>query len=186
MKSIHTLLFDRFLALLLRKHDRRLEEETFMVMQPLRSPLKWLGGKFHSAPRIVAAFPPLHCYSTYLEPCGGAAHVLLCKPQGGHREIYNDLNDDLCNFWDQLQNNADALVERLQVLPYSRKLYYDYHLRLFNGSELDPLERAVLWFYVLRGTATGWIRESPVGDHLITCFTPLGSPNWQRSDTQTG
>ena len=127
----------------------------------LRSPLKWVGGKFQAAARLLAAFPPPNCYDTYHEPCGGAAHVLMLKPPWGHREIYNDLNDDLCNFWLQVQGNADALVERLQGLPYSRKLYYEFHVRLFDGSQIDPVERAVMWFYVLRGTGTGWLRSSP-------------------------
>jgi|SRR5579859_4311781 len=134
-----------------------------MRAAPLRSPLKWIGGKFHSATRIVEAFPPMHLYTTYLEPCGGAAHVLMAKPNWGHHEIYNDLNDDLWNFWFQLQNNADALVGRLQALPYSRSLYYEYYDHLFDGSMIDPVERAVMWFYVLRSTGTGWLRESPVG-----------------------
>jgi DNA adenine methylase len=129
----------------------------------VRSPLKWIGGKFHSAARILAAFPPPDWYNTYHEPCGGAAHVLMLKPNWGHREIYNDLNDDLCNFWLQVQNHADELVERLQALPYSRKLYYEFHIRLFDGSQIDPLERAAIWFYVLRGSGTGWIRSSPTG-----------------------
>lgn len=129
----------------------------------LRSSLKWIGGKYRAAPQILAAFPPAHLYATYEEPCGGAAHMLMCKPQWGHREIYNDLNDDLCNFWQQVQNNVDALVARLQALPYSRKLYYDYYIRLFNGSEIDSVERAAMWFYVVRSTGTGWLRESPVG-----------------------
>src|SRR5579859_4845236 len=120
------------------------------------SPVKWIGGKHHSARRILAAFPAPHRYQTYHEPCGGAAHVLLRKPNWGHREIYNDLNDNLCNFWLQVQDHADELAARLAALPYSRKLYYEFHVRLFDGSHIEPLERAVLWFYVLRGTSTGW------------------------------
>ncbi len=129
----------------------------------LRSPLKWIGGKYAAAQRILAAFPSPTSYTTYLEPCGGAAHVLMQKPQWGHREIYNDLNDDLCTFWHQMQSNGDELQRRLQALPYSRKLYYEYHTRLFDGSTIEPVERAVLWFYVLRASATGWFRESPKG-----------------------
>ncbi|GHO94817.1 DNA methyltransferase [Reticulibacter mediterranei] len=134
-----------------------------MNVPALRSPLKWIGGKYASASRIVAAFPSPHSYTTYLEPCGGAAHVLMQKPNWGHREIYNDLNDDLVNFWLQVRDHADGLVASLSTLPYSRKLYYDAHRRLFDGSERDPLERAALFFYVLRGTGTGWLRAAPVG-----------------------
>src|SRR5579859_4518079 len=123
-----------------------------MTTTSVPSPLKWIGGKHHLAQRILAAFPAPHCYDTYHEPCGGAAHVLLRKPNWGHREIYNDLNDDLCNFWRHMQDHAEELVARLAALPYSRALYYQFHLRLFDGGHIEPLERAVLWFYVLRGT----------------------------------
>jgi DNA adenine methylase len=85
------------------------------------------------------------------------------KPKWGHREIYNDLNDDLVNFWLQVRDHADELVAALSTLPYSRKLYYDAHQRLFDGCAIDPLERAALFFYVLRGTGTGWLRTAPVG-----------------------
>lgn len=129
----------------------------------VRSPLKMIGGKFHAAPRILAAFPPPHVYTTYLEPCGGAAHVLLAKSNLGHREIYNDLNDDLYNFWEQVQNNADELLKLLQALPASRHLYYEYHIRLFDGSQIPKVQRAAMWFYVLRFTGTGWLRESASG-----------------------
>jgi DNA adenine methylase len=129
----------------------------------VRSPLKWIGGKYMAAPTIVRAFPPAHRYHTYLEPCGGAAHVLFYKPAWGHREVYNDLNNDLYNFWCQMQLHADEMAERLQALPYSRALYYAFYQRLFDGSQIEPLERAVMWFYVLRSTGTGWIRLSPVG-----------------------
>lgn len=129
----------------------------------LRSPLKWVGGKFYSAQKIIEAFPAPESYTTYVEPCGGAAHVLAAKPPHRHKEVYNDLNNDLVNFWMQCRDHTDALVERLQTLPYARSVYYDYYHSLFDGSELEPLERAVRWFYVLRSTSTAWIRPSPVG-----------------------
>ena len=89
--------------------------------------------------------------------------ILPEKRQYGHREIYNDLNDDLWNFWDQVQNNADELVARLRALPVSRNLYYDYYERLFDGSQIPKVQRAVMWFYVLRFTGTGWLRDPPGG-----------------------
>jgi DNA adenine methylase len=129
----------------------------------VRSPLKWVGGKFHLAQAILAAFPDPASYTTYVEPCGGAAHILLQKPSYGHREVYNDLNDDLVNFWRQMLEHGDVLAQRLQALPYSRALYYEAHVRLMDGSFIDPVERAILFFYLLRGTGTGWIRPSAVG-----------------------
>jgi DNA adenine methylase len=140
-----------------------------MSMQ-VRSPLKTVGGKFSSAERIVAAFPPASCYDCYVEPFGGAAHVLFAKPASTHVEIYNDLSNNLYTFWQQVQLNAEVMQQRLDDLLYSRALYYEFHKSLFDGTALEPLERAIRFFYVLRSTGTGWIRQSPVGwNHHKAC-----------------
>ncbi len=129
-----------------------------MTASTLRSPLPWVGGKYYSAARIVAAFPPACSYDTYVDLFGGAAHVLLRKPLfKEHAEVYNDLNQDLVNFWMQCRDHAETLEERCRSLPYSRALHYQYHHSLYHGKALDPLERAVRWFYVLRSTFNAFI-----------------------------
>jgi DNA adenine methylase len=134
-------------------------------MTTLRSPLSWIGGKYYSAPQILRSFPAPSDYDTYVELFGGAAHVLIQKPPSRHTEVYNDLSGDLVNFWMQCRNQAQAVEQRCRTLPYARSLYYAYHRSLFDGTPLDPLERAVRWFYVLRSTfssepparsANGW------------------------------
>jgi site-specific DNA-adenine methylase len=45
----------------------------------LRTPVKWRGGKFYLAGRIVMDFPP---HQTYVKPFGGAAS---CWPRGRRR-----------------------------------------------------------------------------------------------------
>lgn len=132
-------------------------------MSTTRSVLLTVGGKSASAERIVAAFPPPNTYSTFVDVCGGAAHVTFAKPDWGHEEIYNDLSNNLYCFWQQVQTNADLLQERLDNLLYMRATYYEYYRSLFDGTYLEPLERAVRFFYVLRSTGTGWLRKSPVG-----------------------
>ncbi len=130
----------------------------------LRSPIKRVGGKAASASRIVAAFPKAESYKTYCEPCCGALHVLLKKPYDErHEEVVNDLDNNLITFWEQMLLNAQAIHERMESLPYARALYYKYYRSLFDGSEMDDLERACRYFYALRGTGTGWLRRSPVG-----------------------
>ncbi len=124
-----------------------------MLAQQVRSPLPWIGGKYYSASQIIAAFPPASCYDTYVDLFGGAAHVLLHRPfEKRHTEVYNDINQDLVNFWMQCRDHAEELEARCRSLPYSRALHYQYHYSLYHGDALDPLERAVRWFYVLRST----------------------------------
>jgi DNA adenine methylase len=129
----------------------------------VRSPLKWIGGKSQSAQFIVSQFPPPESYDRFVDVMGGAAHVLMCKSPYDHEEIYNDLDDNLVTFWQQMQRDSGALQERLKSLPYARKVYYEFYRSLFDGTELEGLERAVRWFYCLRSTGTGWLRKSPVG-----------------------
>lgn len=42
----------------------------------MTSPLIWIGGKFASAKRIVAAFPPPEMYGTYVEVFGLCVRAL--------------------------------------------------------------------------------------------------------------
>jgi DNA adenine methylase len=123
-----------------------------MTQENIRSPITWIGGKFYLAKRILASFPPVEAYDIYVEPFGGAAHILIQKPPAHHTEIYNDINDDLVNFWMHMRDHAHAMQERLESLPYARSLYYAYHTSLYDGTSLSTLERAVRWFYVLRSS----------------------------------
>jgi DNA adenine methylase len=134
-------------------------------MNTLRSPLSWIGGKYYSAPHILRAFPAPSAYDVYVELFGGAAHVLMQKPPYKHIEVYNDLSGDLVNFWMQCRDHARELEQRCRSLPYARSLYYAYHQSLFDGTKMEPLERAARWFYVLRSNfsseppppiANGW------------------------------
>jgi DNA adenine methylase len=129
----------------------------------VRSPVPWVGGKHAMAPFILNVFPPHEAYDLYCEPFMGACHVIAAKPIWRHYEVINDLNGDLVNFWLQLRDHPEALVSRLDTLPYSRALYYEYHRRLFDGTLHDPLERAVYWFYVLQASFSAWLRPVPVG-----------------------
>jgi DNA adenine methylase len=135
----------------------------------INSPLKWIGGKAASAQRIVAAFPLPSSYDVYIEPCGGAAHVLLCKPPYQHDEVLNDRDGLLINFWRELQVHAPELREQVLLRPYARALYYDYYHSLYGtrtqapDASLTLLEKAVRWFYILRSNMTGYLRQSTPG-----------------------
>lgn len=121
-----------------------------MTTVSVESPLSWVGGKYVSAKRILAAFPPPHVYGTYCEVFGGAAHVLVRKQKERHLEVYNDLNGDLINFWMVARDHTQAIQERIDTLPYSRMLYHRYRDSLNAQTAMDDVERAARWFYVLR------------------------------------
>lgn len=165
-------------------------------MTALRSPLPWIGGKHYSAQRILRAFPSPQSYNVYVDLFGGAAHVLIQKPPYKHVEVYNDINNDLINFWFQYQQHPQELEERCRAFPYARSLYYQFHRSLFDSTPLEPLERAARWFYVLRSdfsghppgpVAHGWSsgakndhRSAAHAYHAALDLFPLLQQRWER------
>jgi Site-specific DNA methylase len=133
------------------------------VINQDKSPIPWQGGKHYSAAKIVSAFPDCNNYNIYCELFCGACHVLIRKGPCNHLEIINDLNNDLVNFWMQCRDHAEKLEADCRSLLYSREIYYSYHKSLFDGTELDPLERATRWFYVLRSNFNAYLQPSPGG-----------------------
>lgn len=81
----------------------------------LRPPVKWHGGKYYLAKRIISLFPP---HRIYLEAFGGGASVLLNKPPA-EVEAYNDLDLKITRLFRVLQKQGREFVERVQFVPYS-------------------------------------------------------------------
>jgi DNA adenine methylase len=95
--------------------------------------LRYHGGKYRDAHRIISQFPS---HEFYVEVFGGGASVLLQK-QPSSFEVYNDLSGDVVNFFKVLRDQADELIKTIQLTPYSRlerKLAYE--------PAADSLERA--------------------------------------------
>lgn len=130
------------------------------MTQALRSSLPWIGGKFYSRERIIAAFPPPESYKTFVDVFGGAAHILLAKPPHKHLEVYNDYCNDLVNFWMQCRDHPEELQQQIDSLPYARSLYEVWQASLFDGTSMSDMERAVRFFYVLRSSVGAIIRKS--------------------------
>jgi DNA adenine methylase len=83
-----------------------------------RSVLRYHGGKFRLAPKLIEIFP---AHRTYTEAFGGAASVLMQKPRC-RAEIYNDLDGEVVNVFRVLQNKSKAarLERLLRVTPFAR------------------------------------------------------------------
>jgi len=117
----------------------------------LRSPITWLGGKNALAPKIISLLPKHVCY---VEPFGGAAHVLIQKPSSP-TEVYNDINGDVVNFLMVLRDRREELYRSVATLPYSRALFDEWRK---GPAPTDRLERATRWFYINRSCVSGDMR----------------------------
>jgi DNA adenine methylase len=84
----------------------------------MKPALRYHGGKFRIADWVMQFFPE---HSTYVEPFGGAAGVLLQKPRS-YAEVYNDLDSAVVNFFRVLRDPATRakLIEQVVLTPYSR------------------------------------------------------------------
>lgn len=115
----------------------------------MRSPLIWFGGKSKLAKDIIRLMP---AHKAYIEPFGGAAHVIAQKPPI-QTEVYNDIDGEVVNFLLVTRADADRFVVEVDSLPYSRKLYETW---LSDPLPDDDFARAVRWFYLNRcGIAKG-------------------------------
>ena len=135
----------------------------------MKLPLKWHGGKYYLAAKIVRLMPPhLH----YVEPFFGGGAVLLNRdpedregwlfPHEGISEVVNDLNDRLINFWRVLKSPElfQAFHRRAQAIPVSRSEWEEAHAHV-DGE--DPVENALAFFVDCRQSRSG----------LMTSFTAV-------------
>jgi DNA adenine methylase len=97
-------------------------------------------------------------HKVYVEPFGGAAHVIAQKPRIGH-EVYNDIDGIVVNFIMQAVERTEKLIDLCSVLPYSRELYEKWRSEPLPR---DPLEKAVRFFYLNRSAISkGNVDEVP-------------------------
>ena len=71
---------------------------------------------------------------------GGSGKVLMNTD--ARVKIYNDLNTDLVSFFEQVRNNRDTVIEKLDYVLNSRELFSRYKER-----SDDPAENAFRYFY---------------------------------------
>lgn len=118
--------------------------------------LRWLGGKFRLAPKIIACFPT---HRQYVEPYCGAASVVLQKPPC-YNELINDLDGEVVNLFRVLRSpDAPELVRLLRLTPYAMA-EYDLAMQPID----EPLERArrmIVRSHLAHGTGSARMDRRP-------------------------
>jgi len=134
------------------------------------SPLKWHGGKNYLARRLVELMPS---HTHYVEPYAGGLAVLLAKNPEGFSEVVNDLNGDLCNFWNVLRDTAlfDSFLRMTQATAFSEQIWKQSYEALQTRTDSTKVDRA-FWFFVT-------CRQSLAG--RMDTFAPLSKTRTRRN-----
>ncbi|WP_096391305.1 DNA adenine methylase [Halopenitus persicus] len=162
--------------------------------------LKWAGGKRQLLEAIYRRFPT--DYDRYHEPFfGGGAVFFDLEPANA---TINDTNPRLVNFYEQVRDAPEALIDRLESfddpeadpdpdLAFAEETlrgatvdaYYYQQRARFNrrpyGESFDALEEAALLAYLNRTCYNGLYRENADGGFNV----PIGryaDPDWVQAD----
>lgn len=119
--------------------------ETKQLIQPL----KWHGGKYYLAPKIIELMPK-HIH--YVEPFFGGGAVLLQKSSKGVSEVVNDVHMELTNFWRVLQDvrKFKKFKRIIEAVPFSQVEWNDSLVR-----SKDMTRQAVNFFIRCRQSRAG-------------------------------
>ncbi|WP_224333516.1 DNA adenine methylase [Haloprofundus halobius] len=117
------------------------------------------GSKSHLSRWIVDVMPT---HDTYVEVFGGSAGVLYNKPNSKY-EVYNDVNDDLTQFFTVLRDRPDDLAEWLQTVPYSRTQYNTWVEEFYAGHRPDDAIERAGRFFSLRYMQSLGVSNAPNG-----------------------
>ena len=97
------------------------------------------------AHNIVPLIPK---HTVYVEPFAGGLAILFAKPipqvtnSHYYREVINDMDEHLINFYRQLRDNGEELIRLLELTPYS-----EFEHKLSKQLDIDnDLERARRYF----------------------------------------
>ena len=120
----------------------------------------WVGGKSAYAATgtgkwIAGLLPPPGAAYSYIEPFAGMLGVLLQR-QPARREIANDLDGDVINWWRVVRDYPAELGELLDWTPgWSAAMFEE---AVANLNHEDPIYRA--YYFTL---ALAWVRGSSIG-----------------------
>lgn len=138
------------------------------TISKLYSPIKWVGSKRQLRKQITDIFPEHTCY---VEPFLGGGSIFFWKEKS-NVEIINDYDDHIVNFFKVLRDDKEKLLDKIENTLVSRTLFLEY--RQSNWLELDSIERAFRFYYIVKSSFGGLWRFNQDGE----CNSPFaGSPS---------
>ena len=146
--------------------------------RPLRSPLRYPGGKSRVAKRLVPFIPP---HTHYREPFVGGGAIFFHK-QPVAKSWINDLHPGLYALWRALRDHFDEFAELCREQDATDlRATFDYWVSredLMKARGLKHLvERAVQYYYINRTVWTGRVVYDPARRSRLYFSNPGGWGN---------
>lgn len=130
-------------------------------MKKVKSSIKWYGGKFYLAPKIVKHIPPDH--DQWLDGCCGSMAVTLAKPAENVIERVVDTNQTLMNFWKVMADEKLFVKFRrkAEATPFSEPLFNEAVVRVKNTrlKDLGNVGAALDFFVVAKMSRQALLRD---------------------------
>ncbi len=152
----------------------------FDPKQPLRSPLRYPGGKTRVAKMFAPHIPP---HTDYREIFAGGAAIFFFTPKARNNWI-NDLHPGLYALWRTLRDNFDAFAGKCREQNGDRRQRFNYwafertDLMTARGTD-HLLERAMQYYYLNRTVWGGRVVFDPKRKSRLYFSNPEG---WSKLD----
>ena len=136
----------------------------------------YLGGKTRLSKQIINYIPD---HKVYVEPFCGSSAILFAKGYKSvnnahdYREIINDLDNNVYNFFLQLRDNTQQLIDYFDNIEYSNTLKKKIYTNTEYYNNLSDVKKAVYYFFnVISGYASrpdqGFAYSKKSRNHVIT------------------
>lgn len=127
--------------------------------------LKWVGGKGQLLAQFEGLYPAAKDVTRYLEPFVGAGAVFFdVRTVLEPRKVFlSDTNEELINVWRCLQEDAEAVIARLEHHKARHSHDHYYEVRAQDTEHLSPVARAARLIYLNRTCFNGLYRVNSKG-----------------------
>ena len=105
-----------------------------MIINKLKAPFPYFGGKSRAADIVWASFGDI---KNYVEPFAGSVAMLLAAPDGKRTETINDFDGMVANFWRSIVYKHEETAHYADW-PCNENDLFARHLWLVEQLKLDP------------------------------------------------
>jgi DNA adenine methylase len=123
-----------------------------------QSPFAWPGGKRALKNTLLGLMPE---HRIYVEVFAGSAKLLFAKPPS-QREVMNDLNGDVTNFFRVAKHRPSELAEAFEHEVVHAGRFRDLRSEVIAGGDADELQRAMRFAYL------AWYSYGAKGEHFAS------------------